>query len=74
MYGDGNPVNSTVLSEDNGWNCTFYDLPARLNGKLIMYTVNESEVFNYTVLITGDNGNFIIINNHTKELVNVDCS
>ena len=71
LYGDGNPVNSTVLSEDNGWNCTFYDLPARLNGKLIRYTVNESEVVNYTVLITGDNGNFIINNTHITELVNV---
>ena len=38
---------------------------------MIGYSVNETEVINYTVEITGDNVSFIINNTHVIELINV---
>jgi len=72
LFADGVKVNETTLSEDNGWKFLFKDLPKFKSGELIKYSVDESEVDNYTVDITDDsNGNWTVTNTHVPELVNV---
>ena len=46
-------INEIVLSEENGWKWTFPDLAVyKNNGTLIVYTVNETAVANYTAVVT----------------------
>ena len=72
LLADGKVINTTVLSNVTGWNYTWYDLPVyKENGTVIVYTVNETTVANYTVNITRNNGSFIINNTHVPLLTNV---
>ena len=72
LLADGVEVNRTTLSEDNEWKDIFKDLPKFKAGELINYTVNETEVANYTANITDDgNGNWTVNNTHVPELVNI---
>ena len=71
LYANGNNTINATLSEYNNWNYTFTNLDKYENGILIVYSINEREVINYTVNITGDNGNFVINNTHVIELINV---
>ena len=65
LFADGVKINETVLSADNEWKFTFPNLPAYKDGVLIVYTVNETPVANYTVNITvNDDGTFVINNTH----------
>ena len=61
LFADGVKINETVLNEGNGWKFTFPNLPVYKDGVVIVYTVNETPVANYTVNITvNDDGTFVI--------------
>jgi hypothetical protein len=74
LFADGVKVNETTLSESNGWKFTFGNLPVYDDGKVIKYTVNESAVADYTAVISGDNGEFVINNTHVPAVTNVSVS
>ena len=72
LFADLKNVGETTLNSTNNWTYTFENLHKFSdNGKLIIYTVNETEVVNYTAIITRDNNDFLINNTHVTELVNV---
>ncbi|WP_292750273.1 Cna B-type domain-containing protein, partial [Methanobrevibacter sp.] len=65
-------IRTAVLNDTNNWTFTFHDLDKYENyGTLIVYSINETEVINYTAEITGDNVSFVINNTHVIELINV---
>jgi len=64
LFADGVEVANATLSDGNDWKCTFADLPVYNDGKKIQYTIGEIQVAEYTVNITGDNGNFTVTNTH----------
>lgn len=73
LYEDGKDTNKTVeLSEDNQWHASFENLNQYKDGKKIIYTVEEDEVKDYKVGITGsqDTG-YVLINTHGNETVEV---
>ena len=49
LFADGVKINETILNEGNGWKFTFPNLPVYKDGVVIVYTVNETPVANYTV-------------------------
>jgi len=53
LLADGSEVASAVLSEANGWQYQFVDLPVSKDGKKISYTLNEDPVPKYTATIDG---------------------
>ena len=67
LFADGVKINEIVLSEENGWKWTFPDLAVyKNNGSLIVYTVNETAVANYTAVITNASAyDWTVTNNHT---------
>ena len=72
MFADDVNILNVTLSDSNNWTHTFVGLDKfRDNGTEIVYRVNETEVINYTVNITGDNDGFIINNTHEINLINV---
>ena len=74
LLADGKVINSTVLSEDNEWKCTFAGLPVRKDGAVIVYTVVEADVpAGYTVNVTSDDfGNWTVTNTHVPVVTVVD--
>jgi nitrogen fixation protein len=65
LFADGVKINETILNEGNGWKFTFPNLPVYKDGVVIVYTVNETPVANYTVNITVNaDGTFVINNTH----------
>ncbi len=61
-------VQTVSVTEDDGWDWTFTDLPKYENGEEIEYTVTEEKVANYTAEITGDQEDgFEITNTYTPE-------
>ena len=69
LLADGKETGSFVkLKESNGWTASFTDLEKYENGKLIDYTVSETEVYGYTAKISGnaDEG-YVITNTHNPE-------
>ena len=73
LLADGKVINSTVLSEDNEWKCTFAGLPVRKDGAVIVYTVVEADVpAGYTVNVTSDDlGNWTVTNTHVPDVTDV---
>ncbi|WP_116593040.1 Cna B-type domain-containing protein, partial [Methanobrevibacter thaueri] len=72
LFADDVNILNVTLSDSNNWTHTFVGLDKfRDNGTEIVYRVNETEVRNYTAIITRDNNNFLINNTHDVELVNV---
>ncbi|MBR4447767.1 Cna B-type domain-containing protein, partial [Methanobrevibacter sp.] len=72
LLADGKVINTTVLSNETGWNYTWQNLSVYNNGVLIIYTVNETAVANYTVNITSPgNYRFVINNTHVPDVTNV---
>ena len=67
LFADGVKINEIVLSEENGWKWTFPDLAVyKNNGSLIVYTVNETAVANYTAVVTNASAyDWTVTNNHT---------
>ena len=69
LFANGVKINETILSEENGWKFTFPELPVYEGGVVIVYSVNETPVANYTVDITvNDDGTFVINNTHVPAL------
>ena len=67
---DGMPIDAIILSEQNGWEYTFNNLPAHLDGDLstlATYTVAEEAPEGYTSTITGNPADGFVITN-TPEL------
>ena len=54
LLADGEEVNSTLLSEENGWTYTFKGLEKYNGNSEIKYTIDEVEVEDYWVEVTGD--------------------
>lgn len=63
------PVGSPVaLSDENHWEYTWQNLPAKEDGVAISYTVGESEVEHYTPSVTGNmEDGFTITNTHVPQ-------
>ena len=69
--GKAEPVKTATLTEENGWEYTFENLPTKSNGKDITYTVDEAVPDNYAQeSIEGDmNSGFIITNKVLDSIV-----
>ena len=67
LFAGGSEIDSTVLSEANGWQHTFTDLPMYFKGNRIRYTVTEDPVEGYTTQINGHT----IRNIHKPEEVSI---
>ena len=63
LLADGVQVDSQVISEETNWSYSFTKLAKYKEGKEIVYTVDESEVENYTKTIEGNN----LINTYVPE-------
>ena len=75
LFADGVKINEAVLSADNDWKFTFPNLPVYKAGVLIVYTVNETPVANYTVDITVNaDGTFVINNTHVPEVTELNVT
>ena len=75
LFANGVKINETILSEENGWKFTFPELPVYEGGVVIVYSVNETPVANYTVDITvNDDGTFVINNTHVPEVTEVNVT
>lgn len=74
LYADGNLIETTKTSESNGWSWTFTELPKYSDGKVVVYTVKESDVpDNYESKVTGNTvDGFVITNTLKKTSVEVD--
>ncbi len=72
LLANGAKVREEKLNVTNNWQITFTDLPKNVNGKEILYTVDEIEVPGYTTSIVPDGENhFEITNMHAPELTSV---
>ena len=72
LKANGNNIgNEITLNAENNWKNTWNDLPKYEDGKLIIYTVEESSnIIGYTVSYnTEDSGKTIITNTHEVEKV-----
>ena len=57
-----------VLNKSNDWTGSFTDMDKYKNGKLIIYSVEEADVYGYTGQISGDQeSGFTVINKHTPK-------
>ncbi|WP_248686390.1 Cna B-type domain-containing protein [Streptococcus merionis] len=67
LLANGQKVQSKTVTEADGWNYSFDNLPQYANGQLITYTIEEEAVVGYTATINGAN----IINSYSPEKVNI---
>ena len=68
LYGNGELVETRVITKDDNWRTVFKNLPKHKNEKEVTYTVKEISVSGYTCRIVGDQEKgFKIINKHTPE-------
>jgi hypothetical protein len=75
LLADGEINESIVLNQSNNWMHEFNNLPKYKNGKLIIYSVNESYIpEGYHVNITNCSNNFNIINTHITENTTIEVS
>ncbi len=73
LLADGEEVNSTLLSEENGWTYTFEGLEKYNGNSEIKYTIDEVEVEDYWVEVTGDmEKGFTVTNSYFGEGGNDD--
>ncbi|QQK78096.1 Cna B-type domain-containing protein [Salicibibacter cibarius] len=63
LLADGEPVDSTDVTEDDNWEYSFTDLPKYEAGEEIEYTITENTVEHYTQDIEG----YDITNHYTPE-------
>ncbi len=69
---DGNDV-KVQLSADNGWKYTWGDLPTKVNGTTVHYTVKESgmspnDAASYDSTVSNSGNSFTITNRHKAEV------
>lgn len=53
LLADGVKVDSRTVTAADGWKYSFDDLPAKKNGQLIVYTIEEEPVARYTTKVEG---------------------
>ena len=70
LYADGTEIACKNVTEADGWNWSFTDLPRYEAGSEIVYTVKEDAVDGYTTAISGYN----VTNTHNPEKINVGGS
>jgi len=68
LYAFGKKVSSIVITEADGWEGVFKDLPVYIDGNEIVYTIVEESVPDYWVTYNGN----VIINTH--DLVNTSVT
>ena len=68
LLADGKIVNSKIISEEDNWIYSFKELPKYKDGKIIVYTVDEEDVENYTKEID----NYTIKNSHIPEIITIN--
>ena len=73
LLGNEEVLQTIELNETNKWQHTFTELPQKMNGEEIIYTVSEiNEIEGYTSEITGDSKTgFIITNKHEPYVRNI---
>ncbi|WP_292745492.1 Cna B-type domain-containing protein, partial [Methanobrevibacter sp.] len=72
LVADGNVVDSAVLDASNDWSASFTDLPVYDAGNVIVYSVEEVSVANYTSVISVDSAyDFTVVNTHVPVVTNV---
>lgn len=70
LLADKEKVDEIVLSDENGWSGSFYELPMYKDGKKIEYKVEEVEVEDYESKITGSvEEGFTVTNTHEVEKI-----
>ena len=76
LLADGEDTGLTLeLSEENSWKDSFTELDLNKAGKAIEYTVEEEEIADYTVAISGDaEKGFVITNTHESEKTEIPVS
>ncbi len=67
LYNGKNEVASRVITDADGWEYTFRDLPKYSGGKEITYKIKEDKVSGYSTKIEGTT----ITNKHTPEVTSV---
>ncbi|WP_303974465.1 Cna B-type domain-containing protein [Streptococcus merionis] len=67
LLANGQKVQSKTVTEADGWNYSFDNLPQYANGQLITYTIEEEAVAGYTATINGAN----ITNSYSPEKVDI---
>ncbi len=67
LLADGTEVDSVTVSEEDGWDWSFNDLPKYAAGEEIIYTITEDPVAHYTPEITLDeeSGTYTVTNKYT---------
>ena len=68
LLADGDVIANKVISEAEGWKYSFTNLDKYKNGKEIVYSVDESQINEYTKTVEGYN----LINTHNPEKVEVN--
>jgi len=71
LKADGDVVGTATLNASNGWSASFSDLPVNKAGKVIVYSVDEVDVANYTSVVSADGQYSFIVNNTHVPLVTV---
>ena len=72
LYANGAATGlSAVLSADNGWSASFGNLPVRVNGAEVSYTVSEDPQTGYESAVAGSADNGFTITNTSTETVSV---
>ena len=75
LFANGVLINSTNLTEANGWKFTFPDLDVYEDGKVINYTIAEVSVENYTVVITNGTAYlWTVTNTHIPEVTELNVT
>ena len=70
LYKDGKAYSDITLNESNNWEYTWNKLLSKENGKVITYTVEETEVPDkYTVAYSTTDNKTIITNTHIPETI-----
>ncbi|WP_405309939.1 Cna B-type domain-containing protein [Methanobrevibacter sp.] len=67
LYAGGAEVDSAIITADDGWTHTFYELPKYLDGHPINYSIGEDPVEWYSTVING----FTIRNTYQPETTSV---
>ena len=68
LLADGDVIANKVISEAEGWKYSFTNLDKYKNGKEIVYSVDESQINEYTKTVEGYN----LINTHNSEKIEVN--
>ncbi len=63
LHEDGIETKFVVLNEANGWASAFTDLPKRMRGRAVRYTVSEDRVDDYSAIYEGEGTENVTVTN-----------